>query len=905
MDDHDQRPDPDALLRQLQAEETQRTRSKFKIFLGYAPGVGKTYKMLELARQLFLQNIDVVIGYVELHRRYDTNMLWLGFDFLPRRSLGYRGTRLEEFDLEAALERRPQVLLLDELAHTNAPGGRHAKRWQDALDLLDAGIDVHTTLNVQHVESLNDIVAQITGIRVRETVPDSVLERADEIELVDSPPDELLARLAEGKVYVAAQAARATEHFFKRGNLLALRELALRVAAQHAGADVQEYRQAHEIEATWPTAERLLVCVGSAPASARLVRAASRMAARLDAPWAAMVVEGGRMGPLAEADRQRLEAHLGLAEALGGEVVRLSGGRASEAILEYARQHNVTRLILGKPTHRRIRDLLRGSLLDEIVRGSQDIDVHVISGEPGSEAQETEPKKKLPLQRRGYLWAGGLVGVVTVAAVPVRELLALPDLVMLYLLIIMIVAARFGRGPSILASALSVLAYDFFFIPPYYTFAAHDQRHFFTFLMMFVVGLLISGLTSRIRREEKEARGREARTSALYGLSRDLSSSLDAAQVAAVTAQHAAEILQTGVAVLLPNARNSLELGAKAGRDVLFETQELSVAQWVFEHGRPAGRGTDTLSGARVMCVPLVSGEEALGVIALAFESSAPIGLEQRRFLDVFARQAALALERARLAEEAKAAALRARSEEMRSSLLSTVSHDLRTPLAAITGAATELRESGPQGTEAQRRELLDTICEEAERLERLVGNLLDMTRLESGTLRVKQELVPLVEVVGSALTRLEERLRGRPIDVELPSDLPLLSADPVLLEQVFVNLLENAGKYTPAGSPIEIRARATNGSMEVEVADRGGGLPRGRETQVFEKFFRGDHAGVSGAGLGLAICRGIVLAHGGKLVAENRAGGGAAFRLSLPVSNPPPSRLPSLEEQPPKEVSP
>ena len=903
MDDHDQRPDPDALLRQTQAEETQRTRAKFKIFLGYAPGVGKTYKMLELARQLFLQNIDIVIGYVELHRRYDTNMLWLGFDFLPRRRVLYRGTHLEEFDLEAALERRPQVLLLDELAHTNAPGGRHAKRWQDALDLLDAGIDVHTTLNVQHVESLNDIVAQITGVRVRETVPDSVLERADEIELVDSPPDELLARLAEGKVYVREQAARATEHFFKRGNLLALRELSLRVAAQNAGADVQEYRQAHEIEATWPTAERILVCVGPGPASARLVRAASRMAARLDAPWTAVFVEGA--GSLTEADRQRLEAHLGLAESLGGESVRLSGGRVSEAILEYARQHNVTRLILGKPTHWRLRDLLRGSLLDEIVRGSQDIDVHVISGEPGSEPQQAELRKPQRSQRQGYLWAGGLVSVATVAAIPARDFLALPDLVMIYLLIIMIVAARFGRGPSVLASALSVLGYDVFFIPPYYTFAVHDQRHFFTFLMMFVVGLLISGLTSRIRRGEQEARGREVRTAALYALSRDLSSSLDPDQVAAVTAQHAAEILRAGVAVLLPNASGTLRLGAKAGRDLLLETQELGVAQWVFEHGRPAGRGTETLAGARVMCVPLESGGEALGVLALGFEESEPQRTEQRRFLEVFARQAALALERARLAEEAHAAALRARSEEMRSSLLSAVSHDLRTPLAAITGAATELRDSGPQGTEAQRRELLDTICEEAERLERLVGNLLDMTRLESGTLQVKHELVPLVEVVGSALTRLEDRLRGRPIEVELPPDLPFLSADPVLLEQVFVNLLENAAKYTPAGSPIEIRARARTGTVEVEVADRGGGLPRGREAQVFEKFFRGDHTGVGGAGLGLAICRGIVLAHGGRLVAENREGGGAAFRLSLPVSSPPPARLPSLDERPPTEVSP
>jgi two-component system sensor histidine kinase KdpD len=695
------------------------------------------------------------------------------------------------------------------------------------------------------------------------------------------------------------------QSFFKRGNLLALREMALRVAAQHAGTDVHEYRQAHEIEATWPSAERILVCVGPAPASARIVRAASRMASGLHAPWTAVYVESDHLASHSKADHLRLESHLELAESLGADVVRLGGGRISQAILEYARQHSVTRIILGKPTHSRLRDVWRGSLLDEIVRGSQDIDVHIIAGEAETAGAEARESTAPPVRRSNFIWVAVLVGLVTIAAVPAREFLAAPDFVMLYLLVIMVVAIRFGRAASVLASALSVLAYDFFFVPPYYSFSVHDQRNVLTFLMMFVVGLLISGLTLRIRRQEHEARGREARTAALYTLSRDLGSALDEEQVAAVAAQQAAQVFESGVAILLPDAGGGLGLRAKGGHDMQFETQELGVARWVFEHGRPAGRGTDTLAGARVMCVPLRSGQETLGVLALAFEKGEPDSADQRHFLDTFGRQVALALERSRLAEQAKSAALRARSEEMRSSLLSAVSHDLRTPLAAITGAATELRDGGPAATAAQRGDLIETICEEAERLERLLSNLLDMTRVESGALQIKREWVPLEEIVGSALTRLEVPLAGRPIEVDLRADLPLLSADPVLLEQVFVNLLENAAKYTPSGSPIAIGAGTRGDAIEIEVADRGPGIPSGHESQIFEKFSRGEHAGIHGVGLGLAICRGIVQAHGGTLTAANRDDGGAVFRITLPIPSAPPVMPSTLDEQPPSEVAP
>jgi len=899
------RPDPDALLRRVKAEETRRTRARLKVFFGFAPGVGKTYKMLESAHQLRAEGMDVVVGTVDTHGRRETAALLEGLEVLPRRKVTYRGTELAELDLDLALSRRPQVLLVDELAHTNAPGLLHAKRWQDVLDLLEGGIEVHTTLNVQHIESLNDIVAQITSIRVRETIPDAILDRADDIELIDLTPEELLERLQEGKVYFPEQAARATENFFQRGNLLALRELALRRTAERVDADIRAYRDEHQIQKTWPAAERILVCVGPSAASSRLVRNARLMAAGLRAPWVAANVETPTARPLSLPDRERLESHLRLAESLGGEVVRLSGGGVSEVLLDYARRHNVTRILIGKPTHSRLRDRLFGSLLDEVVRGSGDMDVQVIAGEATTEEEERRPESlsqfRAPWQ--AYAWAAAMVALATGAAALVRGFLDMPDLVMLYLLVIMIAAVRLGRGPSVLASGLSVAAFDFFFVPPQFTFNVTDTRHLLTFAMMFAVGLLISELTLRIRRQEQETRLREERTRALYALSRDLVSALDEGQVAEVAARHTVAVFGGGAVILLPDETGLLVARGKGGLVVPLEAPEMGVARWVLEHGRPAGPGTDTLPGARLTCAPIQSSSAALGVLALSPNQGALLRSEQRHFLDACVRQTALALERARLAEEAKAVTLRARTEEMRSSLLSAVSHDLRTPLAAITGAATTLRDESAGVDAAERLELLDTLCEEAERLERLVGNLLDVTRLESGTLEPKREWVPLEEVVGSALTRLERKLEGRNVSTEIPDALPLLSADPVLLEQVFVNLLENAVKHTPAGSPIEIRARETGGALEVEVSDRGPGLPSGSETQVFEKFYRGPHAGRRGAGLGLSIARGIAQAHGGSVTAENRPEGGALFRVTLPPAGTAPSVPGAAVPAPPREA--
>jgi two-component system sensor histidine kinase KdpD len=608
------------------------------------------------------------------------------------------------------------------------------------------------------------------------------------------------------------------------------------------------------------------------------------MAAGLRAPWVAACVAVDGAAPLPEGAQARLDAHLALAESLGGEVARLTGPRVSQAILDHARRHNVTRLVIGKPTHSRLRDLLRGSLLDEVVRGSGDIDVHVISGDEAPEpAEPREPPA--PATDWGALAsaAGLVVGATALAAIG-RTWFALPDLVMLYLLVIMLAAARLGRGPSVLAAALSVASYDFFFIPPYYTFSVSDVHHILTFGMMFGVGLVISGLTLRVRRQEQDARQREERTAALYALSRDLGSAPDEAHVARALARQAAQVLAGGAAVLTAGAGegSAPQILAREGQ-IDLDAPELGVARWVLDHGRPAGLGTDTLPGARVRCIPIGGGELPIGVLALAAPGERGARGEDRDFLGAFAQQGGLALGRSRLAEDARAAVLRARTEEMRSSLLSAVSHDLRTPLAAITGAATTLRDDSSTLPAVERADLLEAICEEAERLERLVGNLLDMTRLESGALQVKREWVPLEEMVGSALGRLESRLGPRPIHVALPADLPLLSVDPVLIEQILVNLLENAAKYTSTDTPIEISARSLPGGIEVEVADRGPGLPGESLERIFEKFYRGSHVGIGGVGLGLPICRGVAEAHGGTLRARNRDGGGASFVLSLP----------------------
>ncbi|MDP1825840.1 MAG: sensor histidine kinase KdpD [Archangium sp.] len=879
-DAENRRPDPDALLRRVMADDRKRTR--LKLFFGFAPGVGKTYAMLESARRLEAQGVDVVVGVIETHGRSETAALLEGLEVLPRKQLEYRGRMLEEFDLERALTRKPAVLLVDELAHTNVEGSRHARRWQDVLELLDAGIEVHTTLNVQHVESLNDVVAQITHVQVRETVPDALLDRADGIELVDLPPEELLKRLSEGRVYLPEQARHASEHFFRHGNLLALRELALRRTAERVDTEVQAYRKLHEIQTTWPAGERILVCVGPAPASARLVRAARRMAAGLRAPWHAVWVDNP-VTPLGREDQERLEAHLALAETLGGDVVRLSGSAVADELLSWARGHNVTRIVLGKPTHTWWRDRLRGSLLDAVVRGSGDIDVLALSGDDDAPApRKPEPR---PSQGPWWQWLASVVIVAATAALSytLRLALQIPDPEMLFLLAIMLTAAAFGRGPSLLAAALSVAAYDFFFVPPSFTFNVSDTRYVLTFAMMFAIGVLISALASRLRHQEQAARQREADTRALFTLTRDLAQATEVEALTTSLCLHVVDVGGGAAVVLLPT-EGKLSPAAAWPASTKLEANDLGVAQWAHEHRREAGLGTETLSGARIVAMPLANGS---GVLAW-LPGSDGIDPARSALLEALVRQAGVAIDRFQLSEAAKTAVLKARTEELRSSLLSTVSHDLRTPLAVVTGAAQTLRDDASIDP-STRGQLLDTICDEAERLERMVRNLLDMTRVQAGALSVKKEWVPVDELIGSARSRLDKALEGRAVTVRTAPEVPFLQVDPVLFEQVLFNLLDNAAKYTPKGSPLEVEVTRGSLGARVLVMDRGPGVRPEEAERLFDKFFRGAQHGVAGAGLGLAICRGIVTAHGGLIHAEERAGGGASFVVDLPIEGTPP----------------
>jgi len=883
------RPDPDELLARVREQERAAARGKLTIFFGAAPGVGKTYTMLEAARiELMDQKRDVVVGIVETHGRYDTGALLIGLELLPRRKIEHRGIGVEEFDLDAALKRRPGLILIDELAHTNAPGSRHVKRWQDVEDLLATGVDVFTTLNVQHLDSLNDVVAQITGILVRETVPDSVFENAHEVRVVDLPVAELLDRLREGKVYLSHQAERAAQNFFKEGNLIALRELALRSTAERVDAQMRGYKALHGIDKTWHTGERVLVCVSPSPHSGRLLRAARRMAASLHADMIAAYVETPAALRLGAGDRERLAEHMRLAEQLGGEAVTIRGENAAEETVRFARKRNVTKIVLGKPTHPRWRDLLKQPFLDEVVRRSGEIDVYVISGSDVAVGRTAAAKGTRPGRKdaaSGYV--AGLV-VVVVAALLAGFAFGrsqLTDVVMVFLLGIVFVSLRLGYGPALFAAVVSVVSFDFFFVPPYYSFAVADFRHIVTFVVMFVVAGVISHLTKRIRDQADSARDRERRTASLYAISRELAVAPTLDALLNVAASHVRDVFSGAVAVLLPGERDALKVTFADAGVMGGDEKELGVAEWVWAHQRPAGIGTDTLPSARALFVPLKGSRGRVGILALVpnADAGALRDPENRQLLDTFAGIVGSAIERAQFAEEARKARLRAETEQLRNSLLSSVSHDLRTPLAVVTGAAATLLDKSAPQDPGERRELLETIHDEGQRLNRLVRNLLEMTRLDAGALRVNKELQPIEEVIGAALNRTEDRLRGREVRTRVPSDLPLVPLDAVLIEQVLINLLENATKYTPAATPIDVAAVGRDGFIEVEVADRGPGVPPEEAERIFEKFYRA-REGTGGVGLGLTICRGIVSAHGGRIWVQSRPEGGASFRFVLPL---------------------
>jgi two-component system sensor histidine kinase KdpD len=904
---NDQRPDPDTLLEKVQLAEARRKRGRLKIFFGANAGVGKTFGMLLAAHERRAEGLDVVAGYVETHKRAETEKLLEGLELLPPRLVDYRDTQLREFDLDAALKRRPALVLVDELAHTNAPGSRHPKRWQDVEELLDAGIDVYTAINVQHIESLNDVISQITGIPVWETVPDAMLESANEIELIDLPPDELLQRLKEGKVYLPQQAERAAQNFFRKGNLIALRELALRRTADRVDAQMRDYRDDHAIQNVWQVKERMLVCIGpSGMAAENLVRASFRLAQLLKAEWIVVYVETAKLQRLSKEQRDAILRTLKLAEELGAETVTLGGHRLAEEVISYARTRNATRIVLGKPTLSGWKRWLFGSLVDTIVRQASDIDILVVGKETnflsltrenpyfsrsrlylGLASDEQHPMFKW---RAGYLWAFAATVSCTAIAWLMLGHFDLANLIMIYLLGVVVVAARYGRGPSVLSSFLSVVLFDFFFVPPRFSFAVSDSQYLITFAVMLLVALFISSMTASTLHQARIAGHRERRIASLYAMSRELTATRGEENIVHIAVKHVAEVFEAQAVILLPDESGRIVYPKGEGRVQSCHGSDLSVAQWVYDHGQMAGQGTDTLPGNEMVYLPLKASSGMTGVLALLSLNPARIALpEQQRLLETFTSQIAQALERVRLASEAHSAQLKVETEQLRNTLLSAISHDLRTPLAAIVGASSSLIRNSGKLDDDVRYELGQTIYDEATRMAGLANNLLDMARLEAGAVVLNLQWQPLEEVVGGALASMSTRMVNHPVTVKLPRDLPMVEIDSMMIERVFSNLLENAVKYTPAGTFIEISAATDHNELVVTVSDHGHGIPAGEEERIFEKFHRvASEGNKGGAGIGLTICRSIVEVHGGRIWADNLPSGGAAFHFALPLTEPP-----------------
>lgn len=897
MSTESRRPSPDALL--ARAAQEASTRGRLKIYFGYAAGVGKTYRMLQEAHRLAGEGVDLVVGYVEPHGRPETEALLAGLEVLPRLTVDYRGTQLQEFDLDAALARHPAVVLVDELAHTNPPGLRQAKRWQDIEELLDAGIDVHTTCNVQHVESLNDVIAQISGVTVRETVPDEVFDGAAELALVDLSPEDLLQRLSEGKVYVPAQAEQAMRHFFQRDNLVALRELALRDTAERVHAEVETARLGRADAGVWATRERLLVCISPSPTSAMVIRAARRLADSLGAEWLALHVETPAAAAAGPEDRARLLAHLQLAERLGAECVTISGADPVEETLRYAAQRNVTKLVVGKSP---VRPWRRATITDRLLRQSGDLDVIVVHGAAAPDPSRSFWPRPAPRSADAWLAMLAILAAASVVAAGWHRLgFTEANLVMTYLAAVVLVAVRGGRGPAVIASILAVLLFDVLFTVPYFSVKVHDTQYLVTFTVMLTVGLVTAELTTRMRLQADLARRNERRTAALYQLARQLAVTASPEAVVGVAEQSLADAFGGPAAVFLVG-RGALRPMLDHVASFASDPDEVAVAQWVVDHDRPAGRGTDTLPAAQALHVPLSSPSGVMGVVAIHHLDPAWLMLpEQRQQLDAYATQIAGALERIRLATESEAARLAASSEALRSNLLASVSHDLRTPLAVIAGTCSALAD-GRVTDPAERQELLGTVQDEAERLSRLVQNIMRLTQLTSAV-TIDGDWHSVEDVVGSALRATERALAARPVAVDIRPELLLGWFDAVLVEQLLINLLDNACRYTPPDCPIALTAWRDGDLLHLRIADHGPGLGPDEAQRIFETFQRGDRAKADsrGAGLGLAICRAVAAAHGGTIAARNGPAGGAVFEVVLPQAEPPPS-VAFLDEDPADE---
>jgi len=985
LPEEDRRPSPDALLESAARAE----RARLKIFVGAAPGVGKTYAMLQAAQQRRREGADVVVGVVETHGRAETAALLDGLEVIPRRRIDYRGQVLEEMDLDAILARRPQLAIVDELAHTNAPGSRHPKRVGDVEELLAAGIDVYTTVNIQHLESLNDVVAQITGVRVRETIPDAVLDRADEVKLIDLSPEELLQRLREGKVYMPAQAERAIRHYFTPSNLTALRELALRETAEHVDDQMRAYMRALGVEGPWPVAERIMVAVSGGPLSQHLVRAARRTAERRNAPWLAVFVETPAFHERPDAERERVAAVLRLAEQLGGEATTIPGTDVADALVGYARERNVTELVLGKPRRSWWRERWAGSLVAKVIRESRTIEVRVIAGEPEPAAAREAPAVRRPVRVGTYAAALAFTAAAGILSAGLQVVLPLDDPGMVFLAAVLLAALVGGLGPSIVAAVASLLVYDFFFVEPRYTFTVTKPQDILSLVTFLVVAVLTSQLMARVRAQAGAARSREARTAALYALTREIAGANRLDDLARVVVEHVAQVLHATVALLLPESGRLVVRAVHPPAATVTEAERAGAA-WVLANDQAAGRGTDTLAGSGWLHVPVSTVRGPVGVLSI---QAGPDGdwmpLEQRQLVEALARQAAIAIERMRVdvveaviegiedglvvlspdgvvehvnevacaildveRERALGAPfaalgtshphylrlraavadvlahperehepvefamfLRGRDhayvlrptpfraldgtsagtvlvlqdvtylrdqEARREQLVATLSHELRTPLTSLRMAAELLRRH--QATlHDDLRTLVEAIHEDVLRLEDVAQRLLDVSRSRAMSIALERQRVDLDDLVGrvTRLFALQARERGITLGTTAPPGV-VVTADPTKLTWAVSNLIANALRYTPAGGRVDVAVRADDGAVRIEVSDTGPGIPTDRRERIFERFVQ-DGPDVGAAGLGLAIVRDIVQAHGGRIHLDSELGRGSRFTLELP----------------------
>ena len=891
----DDRRDPDKLLADVQREEARARRGHLRIFIGASAGVGKTYSMLEAARSARAGGSDIVVGYVEPHGRVETERLLEGLERLPFLEVRYRGITRREFDLDAALRRAPETLLVDELAHSNVSEGeprpRHAKRWQDIEELRDAGINIWTTVNIQHLESLNDVVAGITGVRQQETIPDRIFDEADEVELIDLPPDDLIARLKAGKVYVSDQVGMATERFFRKPNLLALRELALRRTADRVDAAAREYSGQERTSRPWLARDRFLIAVAPDDQAEQLVRVGKRFADALDAEWVVVSVETPPLLKLSERERNRRIDVLRLAESLGAETVTLDGPSAVASLLEYARLRNITRIVVGEAKRTGWRGWLRRSTATELVRIGRGFDVSVIARRDSPALKRRELPSSGPAEMRWErYWAALLItAICTGVAALMFPYFELTNLVMVYLLGGTVAALRLGRGPASLTAFANVAAFDFCFVPPRFSFAISDFQYLVTFIVMLGMTLVIASLVASVRAQTRVAGARERRTSSLYAMSRELAANRSFGNLSRLAVKHVAETFASHAVVLMPDEQGRLQPSSEPILAGTLEGADLAVAQWVYDHGKPAGLGTDTLPAAPAQYLPLTGTRRTLGVLAVRPTQKRRLLLpEQRHLLETFAGQIALAIERSQLAEEAEAARVAAEAENVRNTLLASISHDLRTPLAVIRGASTALYDPDLRLEPEARAQLGRLIDAKAQEMSELISNVLDLMRFEAGEVQLRRDWQTLDDLVGTALARLAGRAGGHPVEVALPPELPAVNVDAPLITQLLVNLLENAIKHTPAGTRIRVGAEVEEGAVRVIVDDTGPGLPAGDPERLFAKFQRGrEESNTGGAGLGLAICRAIVNAHGGRIRAMPRPGGGARFVFTLPTAEP------------------